>query len=321
MEAAGIPEEETRRQQEPYADLVGRLSRQSVTKHFDAYADVPWDDPTCRIDHEDPRFALGPTDPLGATAWYRSLPQSVRARLGLHMIATFAKVGSQFENVLQRGLLDFAMRLPNGAPEFRYAYHEVIEEGQHSLMFQELVNRTGFDIPGLSTLDRLGARQVVRLARVFPELFFFFVLGGEDPIDHAQRRTLREGGDLHPLLKRIMQIHVTEEARHLCFARSFLREHVPRLSPLRRAVLRVRVPLLLGPMARMMTRPSRAIARTYAIPREVLDEAYRRNPIHRARTVEALGKIRALCEDLRLVTRRSARLWALAGIWDGRVPA
>jgi hypothetical protein len=36
----------------------------------------------------DPRFALPEADPLGATAWYRAQPEVVRARIGLHMIAT-----------------------------------------------------------------------------------------------------------------------------------------------------------------------------------------------------------------------------------------
>ena len=51
-----------------------RLSRQSVEKHFDAYADIPWDDPAYAIDPDDPRFELGPDDPLGGTAWYRGQP-------------------------------------------------------------------------------------------------------------------------------------------------------------------------------------------------------------------------------------------------------
>src|SRR5262249_11523383 len=147
---------------------------------------------------------------LGATEWYRSQSQAVRARLGLHMIATFMKIGLQFEGVLKRGLLEFALRLPNGSPEFRYAYHEGIEEAQISLMFQEFVNRTGFDIPGLGGWQRFGANQVIRFGRTFPELFFVFVLGGEDPIDHVQRMALRSDRPLHPLLRRIMQIHVTE---------------------------------------------------------------------------------------------------------------
>jgi hypothetical protein len=33
-----------------YESLIGRLSQQSVVKHFDAYADVPWDDPQYRIE-------------------------------------------------------------------------------------------------------------------------------------------------------------------------------------------------------------------------------------------------------------------------------
>src|SRR5438128_1929465 len=151
-----------------YQHLLRRLSHQSVVKHFDAYADIDWDADEYRIDPEDPRWELGSDDVLGATAWYRAQPQAARARLGLHLVATKMKVGTQFENVLQRGLLEFAWTLPNGAPESRYVYHEVIEEGQHSLMFQEFVNRTGFDVPGLGFWDRLGARRVIAAARRFP---------------------------------------------------------------------------------------------------------------------------------------------------------
>jgi P-aminobenzoate N-oxygenase AurF len=316
-----VPEEErrgadTRRRQESYSQLVARLSHQSVVKHFDAYADVPWDDPEYRIDPEDPRWELPEDDVLGATSWYRSQPQAVRARIGLHMIATFAKVGLQFEGVLKRGLLEFALRLPNGSPEFRYAYHEIIEEAQHSLMFQEFVNRTGFDIPGLTWWQRFGACQVVRFGRTFPELFFIFVLGGEDPIDYVQRTALRGGRPLHPLLRRIMQIHVTEEARHLCFARHYLKEHAPRLGPVRRFILSRRTPFILAIMAQMMMRPSSQIVRTYGIPRAVIREAYTWNHVHRARTLEALRKVRELCAEIGILTPGATLVWKLLGVWE-----
>src|SRR5438093_3182438 len=174
-----------------YQHLLRRLSHQSVVKHFDAYADIDWDAGEYRIDPEDPRWELDSDDVLGATAWYRAQPQATRARLGLHLVATKMKTGVQFENALQRGLLEFAFALPNGSPEFRYVYHEVIEEGQHSLMFQEFVNRTRLDVGGLGFWDRLGSRRVVVSARRFPALFFIFVLGGEDPTDHAQRPELQ----------------------------------------------------------------------------------------------------------------------------------
>jgi len=314
-----VPEEEGVRadskKRETYPALVRRLSHQSVVKHFDAYADIDWDSPEMQIDPEDPRWEFGDDDMLGRTAWYKSQPQGVRARIGLHTMANFMKIGLDFENVLKRGLLEFAMTLPNGAPEFRYAYHEVIEEAQHSLMFQEFVNRTGFDLHGIAWWQKLGARQVVRFGRTFPELFFVFVLAGEDPIDHVQRQALRSGRPLHPLLKRIMQIHVTEEARHLCFARQYLREHAAGMSGFKRYVLSRRAPFILAIMAQMMMRPSSQIVRTYGIPREVIAEAYTRNPEHRRRTLEALGKVRDLLVEVGAVTPSAERLWRWLRIW------
>jgi hypothetical protein len=293
-----------------YSDLIRRLSHQSVVKHFDAYADIEWDNPEFRIDHDDPRWELEPDDVLGATEWYRSQPTGTRSRIGLNMLANFMKSGVIFEYVLKRGLLEFASRLPTGAPEFRYCYHETIEEAQHSLMFQEFINRTGFNLPGLGRIERRCADFVVKYARKFPELFFVFVLAGEDPIDYVQRRSLRKNReDIHPLFRRIMQIHVTEEARHMSFARHALRKRVPELNRSRRARLGLCVPVILGVMGKIMMEASPSIAREYNIPREVVDAAYRTNPIHRTRMHEASTKLFGLCQELGLVNRWSVRLW------------
>ncbi len=63
------------------------------------------------------------------------------------------------------------------------------------------------------------------------------------------------------------------------------------------------MPLILGVMGRMMMEASPQIAREYNIPREVVDAAYRKNPIHRARMHEASTKLFGLCEELGLVNR------------------
>jgi hypothetical protein len=304
-----------------FEGLLSRLNDQSVRpgKHFDAYVDVPWDEHP--IDPADPRWELGEMDPLGGTTWYRSQPQEVRAAIGLHLVASKMQVGYFFEGVLKRGLLEHAATLPAGSAELRYVYHEVIEEAQHSLMFQEFVNRTGIDLAGLVWWQRIGARQVMRFARTFPELFFVFVLGGEDPIDHVQRTALRSGRPMHPLLKRIMQIHVTEEARHLCFARHYLKRNAPNLGPVRRFILSRRAPFILAVMAQIMMQPSSALVRTYGIPKDVIREAYTRNPAHRAKTFEALHKVRDLLREIGVVTPRSERLWRWLGIWPAPAPA
>ena len=207
-----VADEERRAPREAYPALLARLSRQSVTKRYEAFRDIDWEAPDFAVRADDLRWELGPDDPLGGTAWYRAQPPAERARIGLYRVATFMKVGVQFENVLSRGLLSFILTRSERSPEHRYAYHELIEESHHSMMFSEFVRRTGFDVGGLTPrLAWLGTR-VAGLAARFPELFFVFVLGGEDPIDHAQRLALSGTQAIHPLLRRISQIHITEEA-------------------------------------------------------------------------------------------------------------
>ena len=304
-----VPDEQSVAEADDWQSIVERLNRLSVAKHFEAYVDVDWDAPELALDPEDPRWELRDDDPLGGTEWYRSLPQATRARLGCELIASKMKIGLVFENVLKRGLLEFAMTLPNGAREFRYVYHEVIEEAQHSLMFQEFVNRSSFDAAGLGFWDRLATNRIVKFGRRFPHLFFLFVLGGEDPIDYVQRRELRSGHPIHPLLERIMRIHVTEEARHLSFARQYLRRSVPTLGFVRRMRLAVGAPLILGSMAQMMLKPSPQLIERYAIPAEVIRSAYTRNLGHHAETVASLGKVRKLCDELGLTRRPYRWFW------------
>jgi hypothetical protein len=304
--------------------LLARLNRCSVQKHFDAYLDVDWDAPAHRIDAEDPRFERPRDHGLGATEWYRALPAAKRARLGLHVIAEQMRLGIDFESILSRGLLELASVLPPGSPELRYAYHEVIEESQHSLMFQEMIARSGLPTRGLSGFERFAARRIPRLGRTFPELFFMHVLGGEAPIDHAQKLELARKEELHPLVRRVMQIHVTEEARHISFAKSYLREHAPRMGALRRVRMQIHAPLILATMARQMLEPPRWLLDLHAVPHDVRRAAFRDDPVHRRRMVEGLRPLRELCIETGILTPALVPLWRALGIWEEparRLPA
>jgi hypothetical protein len=229
------------------------------------------------------------------------------------------KTGWHFENLLQRGLLRLAFELPNGAPEFRYLHHEIIEESQHTLMFQEFVNRSGLPVRGMPwLLRRLAETFVVPLARIFPTLFFLFVLGGEDPVDHLQRRVLSDPDTaLHPLVERIMRIHTTEEARHLSFARKYLQRTVPDLGFLRRLHLAVIAPLVLGIMARLMLLPSGDLVRHFGVPGDVVRGA-NRSPAGRRLLKDSVAKTRQLFAELGLITPFSRMLWKAVGLWDAR---
>ncbi len=297
-----------------FTRTVERLSRQSVDKHFDAYADVAWDEPELALDPADPRFGIWRFDPVGNTEWYRSLPSEVRSRLGVHRVATAMRTGWEFENILQRGLLEHAFWMPNFRPEFRYLHHEIVEESQHTMMFQEFVNRSGMNVKGMPRGMKVLSRLVIWMSRVFPELFFLFVLGGEDPVDYLQRRQLRSG-DAHPLVERIMRIHVTEEARHLSFARQYLKHNVPKLGVVRRRILADVAPLMFGAMARVMVYPSRQTRRTFAMPRQVFRHAFR-SPEGRELLTGSVAKPRRLCAELGLMTRPARVLWRVMGVWE-----
>jgi hypothetical protein len=297
-----------------FTTAVNRLSRRSVDRHFDAYADIDWDAPELAIDPEDTRFSLWPDDPLAETAWYRSLPPERRARLACHRVATAMRIGWEFENVLQRGLLEQAFWMDGRRPELRYLQHEIAEECQHQLMFQEFVNRTGLDIDGMPRPIKVASRFVVGLSRRFPEAFMLFVLAGEDPVDYMQRRQLRRG-ERHPAVERIMRIHVLEEARHIAFARHFLHYRVPRLSRGRRRALALLAPLIFGGMGRLMAFPTPSTVRKFGVPRHELRVALR-SATGRRLLRDVVSGPRKLCGDLGLMTPAARSLWRLVGMWD-----
>lgn len=309
------PSPTTERPARKLPGLLPRLNRQSVEKRSDAYLDIDWDDPELQIGPDDPRCGLFEFDPLAATDWFRSQPVEVQRRVGLHRICCAFKVGMQFENLLQRGLLSYAFRLPNGSPEYRYLHHEIIEESQHSLMFQELVNRSGLPVRGMPLWLRTTATVMVPVfQRLLPEQFFILVLGGEDPVDYLQRRQLREG-TTHPLIEQIMKIHITEEARHIAFARTYLKDLVPRLGRFRRTMLSIRTPIVLWIMAPLMVDPSSELHRVHGVPKEVLRQA-RRSEAGRQLRRESVAKLRRLCRDLGLVNPISTFVWKRCGLWE-----
>jgi hypothetical protein len=305
--------EELAHAKEGYSDILARLNRASVSKRFEAYVDVPWDDAAARVDPSDPRWQENVSDILGGNAWYQSQPEAVRARIALGFVAYQMKRGVEFENILSRGLLGFALKQPNGSAAYRYAYHEVIEEGQHSLMFQEFVNRSGCDVHALAGLYKVLSETVPRLGRVFPALFFVYVLAGEVPIDQTQRALLRRGDRLHPLLRRIVQIHVTEEARHVCFAHKYLASHVAGLSWFQRLQIQHFAPFVVSQTARLMLRPPRAFTRQLGIPDRVMREVYA-SASYLQYMRNAVQPLYETLSELGLTPAFTAHLWRWVGI-------
>jgi hypothetical protein len=298
-----------------YERRVEKLIEVSEDHAHDAYEDVPWDQPGFELDPTDPRLRAFSFDPLAHTDWYQQLEPIEQARVGLRRAAVNLRIGWEFENYLQQGLLVRALKMDNADVAFRYVQYEVAEESHHSMMFYEFNRRYAPEVKGMPLgLKVLANWLVQRSSRHFPEAFFMLVLGGEVPVDHVQRLVLKEEA-VHPLLERIMRIHVEEEARHVAYANQELRRRVPRMPRHRRTALALFTPVAMGVMTRMMVRPSPWQLRYEGVPTEDVRHAYRR-PESRQLLKDSAARIRTLCVELGLITPLAKRLWKHYGLWD-----
>ncbi|MGC0364651.1 hypothetical protein ABH922_002635 [Rhodococcus sp. 27YEA15] len=293
-----------------YREVLGQLSGGSVHRSFDPYRDIDWESRELAVDANDPRWVLSPeSDPLGATEWYRRQPLDRRIAMGMWRQANVVKVGSAFESILIRGMMQYIMALPNQSPEFRYCLHEMTEECNHIQMFQELVNRTGVDVPGMRPTFRRLSPVIGVLGAKFPVIFFIGILAGEEPIDHFQKQLIREGRDAPPAMLRTMEIHIAEEARHISFAHEFLRNHVPELSRASRAVTSVLFPLAMRWLAGQIMAPHKAFAVEFGVPDEVMKSAFWKSPHSRRILQGYFGDMRTLATELGLMNGVSRRVW------------
>ena len=137
-----------------YVDMLTTLSEGSVRRNFNPYTDIDWNSPEFAVVDNDERWILPATDPIGRHGWYKAQPRERQIEIGMWRQANVAKVGLHFESILIRGLMEYAFWVPNGSPEYRYCLHEAVEECNHTMMFQEMVNRIGADVPGMPRLLR-----------------------------------------------------------------------------------------------------------------------------------------------------------------------
>ena len=298
-----------------YHDALRTLAQASVEQHFEAFRDIAWDDPDFAIDPTDERFILSDADEVGRHRWYKALPVERQIEVGIHRYAQVAKVGRQFEQILIGGLMNYLVSMENNNPEFRYAMHEVTEETHHIQMFQETVNRSGANVYGAPRALVRMAPLICSIGAWFPELFFVGILAGEEPIDHLQKSIMRSGGS-HPLVDRVMQIHIAEEARHIGFAHQYLEQHLPDLNPIKRQVLAFLFPLIMRGLCDVIMVPSKPDRQAMGIPPEVAREIWWNSPSSEKLLRDLFADVRMLADNLGIRKGPVRWVWRRLGI-DG----
>ena len=297
-----------------YVAALTTLSEGSVRRHFNPYTDIDWEAPEFSVTKNDPRWVLSATDPLGRHPWYQAQPLEKQIAIGMWRQANTAKVSLQLESILIRGLMHYTFWVPNGSPEYRYCVHESIEECNHAMMFQEMVNRIGVNVPGMPRWLRWISPAIPLYAGPLPGTFFFGVLAGELPIHHKQKNMLREDKSLHPIMEKVMAIHVAEEARHISFADQFLSRRVPHMVRRSRFVLSLYVPIVLRVLCQAIVVPTRSFFKEFDIPRSVRKELFFNAPDSRQALRDMYGDVRMLCDDVGLMNPVALLVWRICKI-------
>jgi hypothetical protein len=223
--------------------VAERLLRSTAAHSFDPDTDIDWAAPLA----PDKDFLLAHRCSLYGTPLWDAMTPQQRRELGMHEAASVASTGIWLEGVLMRMLTNLAYHGDAASPRVRYALAELAEECRHSTMFAMMIERLGAPTYRPSRLIHTLGGLLSTTAR--GTILWGAVLLGEELTDRYQREQMGEES-IQPLLRMVNRIHVTEEARHISFARAELTRAAATLTGAQRPYHR----MVLGQVALVVSR-------------------------------------------------------------------
>ena len=196
-----------------------RLLRGSVKKSYEPIVDIDWDAP---LDPD--KFFLPPKSvSIYGTPLWDGMSRAQRIELSRQELVNTLSAGIWFENILNQALLRDLMHQDPTARATHYALTEMGDETRHMVMFGRAIEKVG----GKPMRPRRWQRIIINaLPLTFRgSLLWVAALVGEEIFDALQRKMM-DDPELQPVVQRLMRIHVTEEARHIQFARDGARKRV-----------------------------------------------------------------------------------------------
>ncbi len=204
-----------------------RLLKGSVKKSYEPVVDIDWDAPL----HPD-KFYLPPkTISLYGTPMWDAMGRAQQIELSRQEFVNTLSAGIWFENMLNQSLLRDIMHKDPTAASTHYALTELGDETRHMVMFGKAIERVG----ARPFQPRRYQRMVINMLPLAFRGSFLWVaaLIGEEIFDALQRQMM-DDPELQPMVQRLMRIHVTEEARHIQFARDGARKRVAEMPRINR---------------------------------------------------------------------------------------
>ncbi len=281
-----------------------RLLNGSVKKSYEPVVDIDWDAP---LDPD--RFFLPPQMvTLYGTPQWEAMTREQQRELSRQQLVNMLSAGIWFENILNQALLRSIMHTNPTSRATHYMLTEMGDETRHMVMFGKAIDRVG----GIPVRPRLLQRIIINtLPFTFRgPVLWVAALVGEEIFDALQRQIL-DDPELQPIVRRLMRIHVTEEARHIQFARDGLRKAVPAMPWYRRAFI-ANLHGVGGPFYRMLfTLP--IYYRRAGLEGLQMRRLARTSPHFQQKCRESFAPLAGFLEEAGLMGRLSRRLWRRAG--------
>lgn len=284
------------------AQRADQLVAASKRGSYDPFVAIDWSIPV-----DDRAMHLpGEFLPLYGTHVWDSMDPSQRCEYSRHECASMLGTGIVLENVLMACVIKYLYRMPPDDPSHRYLLLEIADECRHSAMFGEYVRRAG--TPAYQPREAFLRQGSLLKLTHGPVGSFIAILAAEELLDVANRGMRRR--DMHPIAREVGRIHVTEEARHVAFARTFLEEKWPELSATHRLGVSVAAPL--GVLAIVGALVNPAVYRALRI-----ENGYRiakTNPARRSRVRRDLGRLTRFLTELGVISRVTRPAWERFGL-------
>lgn len=280
--------------------LPDRLLKGSARQSYDPDVDIDWSAPPVEglFWMQPERMSL-----YGTPTWDR-LSEEQRITLSMHEVASIASVGLWFEVVLMQILLRDVYNADPREQRTQYLLTEIGDETRHSVMFGKAI--------GTMDMPAYGPRpEAVRLGRLGQHALrggcaYAGILIGEEPVDRWQRDLMKDER-IQPLTRMVSRIHVTEEARHVSFAREELVRSTRNLGRTARAWHQAVTAQIAFITMRSLVHPQ-VYAAVGLDPRETRQVALR-NPSYRA-TIAWMGeKVMPFLEEHGMVGTAHRKTW------------
>ncbi len=214
----------------PMTQVASRLINGSVRRSYEPAVAIDWDAPLVEGKYFLPKEVIS----LYGTPYWEELSEEQRIALSREELANVLSVGLWFENILNRGLLLQLLREDPTSPFAHYVLTEMGDECRHMTMFGKVIDRVGARPYRMGRVDRFLAAALPHFLR--GSLLWVGALIGEEIFDAQQRRIMADP-ELQPVVAQLMRIHVTEEARHIKFAREGVVHRAQSMSRLERVLV------------------------------------------------------------------------------------